>query len=94
MVLTKEIALKEEKSSLKALLKETWASVLGIPAMELKDDSHFLKLGGDSLAFVDLYNLIKKALPTNFILNDLIKYDEFGSMHEFIKSRILENGAN
>ena len=88
---SKVIVQSGESQSEESLLKELWSAVLGVPAKELTASSHFLNLGGDSLAFVDLFNSIKKSFSASFNLDDLIKYNEFASMHQYISSRIIEN---
>ncbi|MBA2655840.1 MAG: amino acid adenylation domain-containing protein [Tatlockia sp.] len=81
----------EESESLHFELKSMWSKVLGIPAAELTASSDFLKLGGDSLAFVDLYNYLKKAYFANFSLEDIIKYNEFGPMCQYLNSRMIKD---
>ena len=88
-----ESVLNEETQSLETQLKDMWSNVLGIPVEELTDSSHFLDLGGDSLAFIDLFNYIKRTFSANFNLEDIIKHNEFGSMHQYINSRMVESGA-
>lgn len=80
----------EDNQSVESRLKTMWSDVLGVSKAELSTSSDFLALGGDSLAFIDLFNFIKKVFSVHFKLEEIIKYNEFGLMCQFISERLVE----
>ena len=76
-----------ETQSLEIKLKEMWSDVLGVAVTEITDASHFLKLGGDSLAFIDLVNNIKKSLLIDCQLEEMLDLNEFGKMHNVVRHK-------
>ncbi|KTD43673.1 amino acid adenylation domain-containing protein [Legionella quateirensis] len=82
----------KESQSLEKQLKDMWSKALGVAAAELHESSNFLELGGDSLSYIDLFNYIKRAFSAKFHLEELTQYNEFGSMIQYINSRVAEHG--
>lgn len=91
--ISEEIIPLEENHCLETQLKDMWSNVLGVATSELNNSSHFLELGGDSLSYIDLFNIIKRAFSVKFRLEEIIQYNDFGSMYQYIYSRVAENGA-
>lgn len=76
------------ETSLDMQLKEMWANVLGISIDEITPKSHFFDLGGDSLSFIDLFNMVKKSYLSNLKLEEIINHNEYLAMLNFLKSKI------
>lgn len=96
-VSTKDISQTEQEQQVEQTidnqLRGLWEEVLGINAKEIVPSSDFLELGGDSLSYIDLLNLLKKRISSNILLEELIDIFDFGSMCEFINSKVVEGDA-
>lgn len=77
--------LSGKNNSTFQILQEIWSEALGLEKQLISPDSDFFKLGGDSLALVDLCSAIKKEFYIDVDLSDLNTQSEFISMANFIE---------
>lgn len=82
-----EAASLSSTQTMETQLKSYWSEILGIKVDDIHADSDFFNFGGDSMALIDLFHLIK----TNWSAIDL-ELDEIVEAHQFEDMyKILEN---
>jgi polyketide synthase PksJ len=69
-----------------------WSDILGVPLEDLKRESHFIELGGDSLSFFDLAAAIEREWHIYAETQDLLEAPTLGQAVMLVER--MEAGAS
>lgn len=73
--------------SIEDRLKKLWSNVLGVPATDIDNATHFFDLGGDSIASIELLGNIKKYFSVDLLFEELGVHYDFNTMLNLIYSK-------
>lgn len=73
------------------ILKGLWAKVLGVSINDIDSESDFYDLGGESLTYIDLHNLMKKQFSIDIALSELVDLITFEEMLSLVEKEVGDN---